>query len=68
MKTYEEIIQRFAKIACDRYFQGSWDTMPDGMDIVAWIFDKESAEVTQAVKTHRDALIKAQVQKHRQTT
>lgn len=67
MKTYEEIIQRFARIASDRYFQGSWDTMPDGMDIVAWIFDKESAEVKQDVETRRDVLIKAQVQKHRQT-
>lgn len=67
MKTYEETIQRLGRQAYDKYMQGSWETMPDGVSTVAWIYGKDTGQVEQDIAERRDALIDAQVAAHRKS-
>ena len=66
MKTYEETIQKLGRQAFDRYMQGSWDTMPDGVSIVAWVFDKTTSQVERDIETRMNDLIEAQVKRHKE--
>lgn len=67
MKSYTETIQKMSRQAFDRHMQGSWDTMPDGVSIVAWIFDKDTATVLSDIEFHSNVLIHEQVKRVRQT-
>lgn len=65
MKTYEETVQRLGRQAYDKYMQGSWETWPDGVSTVAWIYGKDTGQVEQDILECRDALITAQVKGHK---
>jgi hypothetical protein len=58
MKTYHEVVERYARIMFGKYMSGSNDYYCEDVNTVAFMFDKTSEEVSADVESRFEALCK----------